>query len=93
MNPEKPYPVLVIAAFVCFAIVLMLWVSLKPCVSIGPEFGTGGMARVPSSRPPALLADVLARLRRGLRRRRQHHRIFENDDLVRAFGIDNLEAG
>ena len=25
MNPEKPYPVLVIAAFVCFAIVLMLW--------------------------------------------------------------------
>jgi hypothetical protein len=46
-----------------------------------------------ASRPPALLADVLARLRRGLRRRRQHHRIFENDDLVRAFGIDNLEAG
>jgi hypothetical protein len=28
MNPEKPYPVLVIAAFVCFAIVLMLWVLI-----------------------------------------------------------------
>jgi len=25
MNPEKPYPVIVITAFVCFAIVLMLW--------------------------------------------------------------------
>lgn len=25
MNPDKPYPVLVIAAFVGFAIVLMVW--------------------------------------------------------------------
>ena len=36
--------------------------------------------------------ELSARLFGGLRRRRQHQRIFENDDLTQAFSIHNLKS-
>jgi hypothetical protein len=43
-------------------------------------------------RRPTLIGELSARLRLGLRRRRQHQRICENDDLAHAIRIDNHES-
>jgi hypothetical protein len=60
MAPQKPYPVLVIAAFVCFAIVLMLWVLIG---TNGPTSRDAG-SKPPAWPPPDYRTKRLFRLQR-----------------------------
>jgi hypothetical protein len=62
-------------------------VSTKPARSSARE-----CRKAADFRRPTLIGELSTRLRLGLRRRRQHQRIFENDDLAHAIRIDNLET-